>query len=109
MYASYAEGSSKLDERLGNTIIYAHARDGLFMNLNKVKIDDRIVVFGSESIYEFIVTETKNIYPDEVNDLISVGDHNLTLFTCDGYGDQYRLLIKAVRVTNNNFNTKEVI
>lgn len=108
--AGYAEGSSFLDEQHGNTIIFAHARRGLFRELLDVKNDDEITVIGTKNLYRYKVASIEKILPDEIDRLKSYGDYDLTLFTCEGINDEYRLLVKAIRVdTYSLSNSSEII
>ncbi len=93
--ALYAEGSSSLTDSYGNTIIYAHAREYLFRDLKMLKIGDLVHITGDQGEYFYEVTEKESILPDEVDVVKKIGSHNLTLFTCDGLDDKYRLLIRA--------------
>ena len=94
---SFGSGTSYLDESHGNSVLFAHAREGLFRDLKNVKLGDKISIVGSENLYTYKVMSIEKILPDEIDKIRSVGDTNLTLFTCEGYGDQYRLMIKAKR------------
>ena len=104
---SFGSGTSFLDETHGNTVLFAHARKGLFRDLRNVKLGDKISVIGSENLYAYKIMSIEKILPDEVDKIKSVGDTNLTLFTCEGYGDEYRLMIKAKRQEVKTF-VKEV-
>ena len=97
--ALYAEGSASLDSKHGNTIIYAHARPGLFADLRSLRKGSHINITGEDgNLYTYKVTEGEIIRPNEVKKIMKVGDHNLTLFTCDGPEDEYRLLIRAKKI-----------
>ncbi len=81
-----------------NTIIYAHKREGLFVNLKKVTLGDKIWLedqTGKSFIYK--VYSVENIDPTNLEKLKSKTPNNLTLFTCDGWFDQSRLMVKAKR------------
>ena len=96
--AGYADGSSYLDEEHGNSIVFAHARNGMFRDLLNVQLEDEIIVMGTKNIYKYKITSIEKILPDEIDKIRSLGDHNLTLFTCEGINDEYRLLVKAERI-----------
>lgn len=85
--------------RLGqgfNTILYAHKRKNLFENLKNISIGDLIVVEDKQGRkFSYRVYEKKDIKPEQAEELISDQSNNLTLFTCNGIFDQYRLLVKA--------------
>jgi LPXTG-site transpeptidase (sortase) family protein len=107
--AGYAEGSAYLDEEHGNSILFAHARNGLFRDLLGIKIGDEISVIGTKNLYRYEVTSIEKILPDEIDKIKSFGDHQLTLFTCEGWNDQYRLLVKAKRVDTYSLSNSEII
>jgi|688.fasta_scaffold00232_24 LPXTG-site transpeptidase (sortase) family protein len=97
--ALHAEGSPSLDSSHGNTIIYAHARAGLFKDLRSLKKGSKIKLMGDDGKeYIYKVTEGEVIKPEEIKKIMKIGTHQLTLFTCDGPQDKYRLLIRAVRI-----------
>lgn len=107
--AGYAEGSALLDEEHGNSIVFAHARVGLFRDLLSIKNNDEITVLGTKNLYKYKVTSIEKILPDEIDKIKSFGDHNLTLFTCEGWNDEYRLLVKAKRIDTYSLNNSEII
>lgn len=96
--ALYLPSSGKLGEGF-NTIIYAHNKPALFGRLSEVKQDDIIVIkdrTGKE--YRYKVYKREKIRASEVNKLYSKDQNIITLFTCDGWADQYRFLVRATRV-----------
>lgn len=107
--AGYAEGSALLDEEHGNSIVFAHAREGLFRSLLDIKNNDEITLIGSDKLYKYRVTSIEKILPDEVDKIRSFGDHHLTLFTCEGWNDEYRLLVKARRIDSFSLDNSEII
>ncbi len=107
--AGFAEGSAYLDEEHGNSVIFAHARWGLFKPLIDVKDGDTISVLGEKNMYTYKVTSIEKILPDEIDKIKSFGDHQLTLFTCEGINDEYRLLVKAKRIDTYSLSNSEVI
>lgn len=99
--ALYAQGSTSLNTEHGNTIVYAHAREGLFKHLRSLKKGSKIRVIGSDGQeYLYKVIEGEVIKPEEIKKIMKIGKHNLTLFTCDGPDDKYRLLIRARKIIN---------
>ncbi len=108
-HANFGEGSSYLDEPHGNTIIFAHAREKLFRNLDNVKNGNVINVIGEKGIYSYKIISVYRVLPNEIEKLISYGSENLTLFTCEGFGDEYRLVVKAQKIDNSDLKLEEVI
>ena len=96
--ALYAEGSSPLSTQYGNSIIYAHSRPGLFGGLKDLEFTDLIFVTGENKTYVYEVISKEHILPNEIEKIKVAGSHQLTLFTCDGPYDKFRLLVKAKKV-----------
>lgn len=106
---SYAEGLSDINSILSNIAIYGHATDELLGNLYKVKKGDKIYVFGYDVAYTYKVVSIERILPDEPDKLISFGDTNLSIFTCDGEQDEKRLLVKSKLINFEQLSLKEVL
>jgi LPXTG-site transpeptidase (sortase) family protein len=80
----------------GNTILYAHNQARLFGNLKKLKTKDQIILedeSGQKFTYEVFSLLTAK--PEEIIKLKSTLTNTLTLFTCDGWFDSQRLIVKA--------------
>ena len=92
--ASHGEGSANPGER-GNIVIFAHARVGLFYNLRDIKKDDIVYVFTKSRWYRYKVSEIKAVYPNQVETIAPQNHEVLTLFTCSGFFDEKRLIVKA--------------
>ncbi|KKQ67355.1 MAG: hypothetical protein US86_C0001G0282 [Candidatus Daviesbacteria bacterium GW2011_GWA2_38_24] len=91
----YVPTSGKLGEGF-NTVLYAHKRKGLFLHLNKLQKWDRIVVYDSQNKeYNFEVFSKEVVKPIEVERIKTNEENTLTLFTCDGWLDKSRLVVKA--------------
>ncbi|HEX2060920.1 MAG TPA: class D sortase [Thermoanaerobaculia bacterium] len=65
----------------GNVILAAH-RDTFFRPLRKIRVDDRIRVVIPPETYEYRVSATRVVSPDETSVLQSRGVEELTLVTC---------------------------
>ena len=81
----------------GNQILFAHVREGLFGNLDKIKLDDNIYVFNESRWYSYFVKEIKEVYPGETEVIEQTEDERLTLYTCSGFRDEKRLVVVAER------------
>jgi len=93
--ALYLPSSGKIGEGY-NTIIYAHNRENLFKNLKKVKKDDLILILSNKDrTFTYKVYSIEDINPRDVDKLYSSEKDILTLFTCDGWFDRERLLVRA--------------
>lgn len=94
--ASYGLGSA-IPGQQGNTVIFAHARQGLFGNLNKVKISDVIYVLTKDQWFLYTVKEIKEVTPNQVEVIRPTEDEVLTLYTCSGFADTKRLIVVGKR------------
>lgn len=93
--AGYGLGSA-LPGRTGNSVIFAHARAGLFLPLRKIKKNDLISVQTKDDRwYSYIVVEKKEVSPDRIEVIAPTIDKTLTLFTCSGFFDLQRLIVIA--------------
>ena len=98
--ALYLPTSGKIGEGF-NTILYAHNKPNLFGNLKAINEGDVITIKdnkGKEFSYTVFLKE--NINPRDLKKLYSDEKDILTLFTCDGWFDQERLLVKARLIKN---------
>lgn len=94
--AGWGEGSG-FPGKKGNQVIFAHARKGLFLTLNNIKKEDRIYVHTAKTWYEYSVVDIKQVTPNQIEVIAPTEDESLTLYTCSGYNDSYRLIIVAKR------------
>lgn len=79
-----------------NVVMYAHNRPGLFGQLHQLEPDNLIIVEaqdGSEHIYQ--VFSKRITTPDDVAVVLPTESEQLTLYTCDGWLDRDRLVVKA--------------
>lgn len=91
----------KINE-IGNFCIIGHnyLNSKMFFKLNKVKIDDEIILTNTfdESV-KYKVYEIKQVLPDEVNVLSqdTNAEREVTLITCT-FGAAKRIIVKAVEI-----------
>ena len=93
--ASYGLGSGHPGEK-NNTVIFAHAREGLFYNLKEVKMSDVIYVFTKNKWYRYKVNKITAVYPNQTEVIKPTKNEVLTLYTCTGFYDEKRLIVSAV-------------
>lgn len=98
--ASHGEGTANPAEK-GNVVIFAHAREGFFYNLRDIKKDDVVYVFTKDQWYKYKVNEIKTVYPNNIETVAPTDREVLTLFTCSGFFDEKRLIVKAYPVRNS--------
>lgn len=95
--AGFGSGSAYPDEA-GNQVIFAHAREGLFLPLRKAKVEQMIYVITNEKWYSYKIEEVKEVLPSQTEVIGPTPDTILTLYTCSGYADSKRLIVKAKKI-----------
>lgn len=93
--ASYGLGSGYPQSK-SNTVIFAHAREGLFYNLKDVKIGETIYVFSKDKWFRYKVNKIKTVLPNQIEVISPTKNEILTLYTCSGFYDEKRLIVTAV-------------
>ena len=93
--ASYGLGSGQPGTK-SNTVIFAHARKGLFYNLKDVKENDVIYVFTKNNWFRYKVNKITAVYPNQTEIIAPTKNEVLTLYTCTGFYDEKRLIVQAV-------------
>lgn len=96
--ASFGLGSAPPGQK-GNTVIFAHAKRGLFAPLRNIKKDAPIYILTPVGWYSYQVTEIKTVSPKQVEVLLPTEEETLTLYTCSGFADTKRLVVHAKRIT----------
>jgi LPXTG-site transpeptidase (sortase) family protein len=92
--ASHGEGTANPGQS-GNTVIFAHARVGLFLPLRYIQNQDQIYILTKNNWYPYQVKEIKRVFPNELEVISPTQDETLTLYTCDGFADRHRLIVIA--------------
>ena len=92
--ASYGLGSAPPGS-IGNTVIFAHAREGLFLPLKNITFGKDIYVLSPDIWYQYRVDEIREVLPTDVYVVKKTSDNRLTLFTCSGFLDSKRLVVIA--------------
>lgn len=95
--ASHGIGSANPGE-IGNTIIFAHAREGLFGPLKDIKQGTKVYLLTKDRWYFYSVKEIKMVDPSQIEEISQTPDETLTLYTCSGFLDSKRLIAKAKRI-----------
>jgi len=94
--AGFGLGSAYPDET-GNTVIFAHARQGLFLPLKEIKTGESVLVLTADAWYSYTVAEIKEVLPSQTEVIGPTDSSILTLYTCSGYADSKRLIVTAVK------------
>lgn len=92
--AGHGIGSANPGEP-GNTVIFAHARQGLFLPLKDVKKDAQLYILTDTRWHRYRVAEIKEVRPQDIEVIAPTPDEILTLFTCSGFLDSKRLIVVA--------------
>ena len=93
--ASYGLGSGHPGTK-SNTVIFAHARIGLFYNLKDAQVGDIVYVFTKDKWYRYKVNKITAVYPNQTEVLKPTKNEVLTLYTCTGFTDEKRLIVTAL-------------
>jgi LPXTG-site transpeptidase (sortase) family protein len=85
--AGHADGTAGAGDR-GNAVLLGHVnsvRSGdVFRDLDKVTVDDRIIVHAGGRAFMYVVTETKTIDRADTSMVQTTDKASLTIFTCTG-------------------------
>jgi LPXTG-site transpeptidase (sortase) family protein len=92
--AGWGKGSAYPEEN-GNTVIFAHARDGLFAPLKKAKIGMTIYMMTRDKWYSYSINEIREVLPSQTEVIAKTDYSVLTLYTCTGFSDSKRLIVIA--------------
>lgn len=99
---SFLETSSSPGEG-GNIVIYGHNKKEIFGNLTGYNLLDETIKIITEDKKEHIykIEDIKTVTPSEI-EIVMPSDHEvLTLYTCTGFLDSKRLVIKAYPISVN--------
>lgn len=95
---SHLATSSNLDVE-GNVILYGHNTFDRLGHLHKLKVGDEIILKDSKGKnYSYVVATISIVDPTDIEKLSSYDGQTLSIYTCTGFADLKRLLIKAYRI-----------
>ncbi|MEN8253023.1 MAG: sortase [Patescibacteria group bacterium] len=87
----------------GNIVIYGHNTKNIFRSLKNIKVDEKISLESADNkIYEYQIQEIKEVTPEEVSDVQPTDYEVLTIYTCTGWLDSRRLIVKAYPASIGN-------
>lgn len=95
--AAWGDGSG-LPGEVGNQVIFAHARKGLFLPLREVEEGMKVYTFTDSDWYTYEVTEIKEVLPNETEVIAETEDERITLYTCSGFNDSKRIIVIGKRI-----------
>lgn len=93
----------------GTTVIFAHAKDGLFANLPLLNNDDKIAIIGKNNMYMYKIISHQLVSADETSFITRHGKNQLALFTCFGADNEKRIVFigDLIKTTpSSNFYTR---
>ena len=83
----------------GNIIIYAHNTPPLFGTLEKVSIGEYVHVVTSDGVdHTYRIISKEVVSPTNTTPLQPTSAETLTIYTCTGFLDSQRLIIRAMPV-----------
>lgn len=93
---SYMNGSAKPGEQ-GNIIVYGHNKQGIFGPLVDLKGNERIVLRTKDGQkHRYRIVSRKEVTTDQVDVLAPTKKEVLTVYTCSGWLDSKRFVVRAV-------------
>lgn len=107
-----AEGNWKLSNDAGlviqsagatasesGTIIYGHNFSRILGGLNKVQVGDEVELLLSDwSTEKYLVVDVAQVAPEDVISVVEGDERELVIYTCSGFLDSKRLVVRAERV-----------
>lgn len=91
--AFHADTSVPVNDTNGTTLIYGHARWGIFGALPDVQPGAEVTIYTAEGIrFIYTLELVKEVDPSDLSLLTVEGEPKLVLQTCSGFFDQYRTL-----------------
>ncbi len=92
--ASHGAGSANPGEK-GNIVVFAHAREGLFLPLQRISHGTVVYLLTDDRWHSYVVDSIKTVTPDKTEVIAPTPNERLTLFTCSGFLDSKRLVVTA--------------
>lgn len=93
--ATYLDNSARPAEG-SNIVVYGHNKNAIFGGLRRVKLQDKITLTTeSGKTYEYEVGEIAVVKPTDIVVVLPTDNEVLTVYTCTGFLDSMRLVIKA--------------
>lgn len=99
--ASHLATSGKPGEK-NNIVIYGHNFSSLFGAIRNIQNGDIITVKTADGkIFNYKAIQTRRVEPSKISEVLPTYNEVLTLFTCDGWADTERFVVKAVPIVQN--------
>lgn len=92
--AFYADRSVPANDSNGSTLIYGHARYGLFSKVPDIVEGATARVYtDSGKVFSYTFSSSREVKPDDTGIFATIGSPTLALQTCSGPFDIYRTLV----------------
>lgn len=80
----------------GNIVIYGHNKTKVFGPIRWLNLGDKIELTDKQGqVYEYKVSETVTVKPEEIKYVGPTNTETLTLYTCTGWWDSQRYIVSA--------------
>ena len=90
----YANFTPQLGAEKGTMLLYGHNTPQLLRPTADLKIGDKITLVDTEGAsHEFVYESQRKITPEQTEFIYEDTPFRIVMFTCDGWGDQYRRLM----------------
>lgn len=94
-FSSYLDQSARPSEP-GNIIIYGHNTRNILGNIRALKGGEEIKITSEDETERlYVVTEIHEVGADQTKYLEPTFEETLTLYTCSGFMDQKRFIVRA--------------
>ncbi|OGG04410.1 hypothetical protein A2Z33_05420 [Candidatus Gottesmanbacteria bacterium RBG_16_52_11] len=89
----------------GNVVIYAHNTRDRFGSLPKAASGDLVTVStGDGNRHFYRIISSRIVSPDDISVVLPASTERLTLYTCTGFADSKRFVVKAEPVSPASIN-----
>ncbi len=93
--ANHLSSSAKIGEG-SNIVIYGHNKWAVLGKIKDIKAGDVINLVGQDTkVYQYQVFETLTVTPEDIEHVLPTDSEQLTIYTCAGFADTKRFIIKA--------------
>lgn len=100
--ANHLSSSAKIGED-SNIVIYGHNKWAVLGKIKNIKAGDVITLVGQNAlVYQYQVFETLTVTPEEIEHVLPTDTEQLTIYTCSGFADTKRFIIKAKLIDQAN-------
>jgi len=89
----------------GNIVIYGHNTSEIFQNLIQVRLGEIIeITTRNGNKYAYTIAEIKTVSPQTIDVIRPTAFAALTVYTCTGFWDRQRLVIRAYPALSGSLN-----